>query len=120
MKASAVGAAGLAILGPSSKKASAVPIPAKLIPLPVTPINQDIENLRVAYITDPLCMNANHHWPGWDGFNNPTPPANTTNAVVSYSAVAADMDKLACALANKNVPADAWNTIFKIPSSKTW
>jgi hypothetical protein len=120
LKASAVGAAGLAILGPSAKKASAVPITAKLIPLPTTPINQDIENLRVAYITDPLCMNTNHHWPGWDGFNNPTPAANTTNAVVSYSAVAADMDKLACALANKNLPADAWNTIFKIPSSKTW
>ena len=120
LKASAAGAAGLAILGPSAKKASAVPITAKLIPLNTTPINVDIDNLRVAWITDQAVMNANHHWPGWDGFNTTTPAAGTANAVVNYSVVATDMDNLARALANKTTTAAAWDTIFKIPTTKTW
>jgi TAT (twin-arginine translocation) pathway signal sequence len=120
LKASAASAAGLAMIGPGAKKASAATINLNLIPLSTTPINQDIDNLRVAYITDQAVMNANHHWPQWDNFNNPTPAANTTDAVVNYSVVATDMDKLACALANKTNVTDAWNTIFKIPASKTW
>ncbi|HUI91843.1 MAG TPA: twin-arginine translocation signal domain-containing protein [Chitinivibrionales bacterium] len=120
LKASAASAVGLAMIGPGAKKAAAAPINTTLVNLSTTPINQDIDNLRVAWITDQAVMNANHHWPQWDGFNNPSPAANTTDAVVNYSVVATDMDKLACALANTHDITTAWNTIFKIPSSKTW
>jgi|GEM_PF-282828 hypothetical protein len=120
LRASAVGAAGLMVGVPMVKKASAANINLTLIDLSKTPINQDIDNLRVAYITDQAVMNANHHYGSWDAFNNPTPAANTTNSIVNYSVVATDMDKLACALANKPNVADAWSTIFKIPPTKTW
>jgi hypothetical protein len=115
LKASAVGAAGFAILGPGVKKAKAAPITTNLVNLSTTQINQNIDNLRVAYITDTAMLRSTTY-PGWDSFNNPT---NTTTGVV-YSVVKDNMDKLACALANKTNPTDAWATIFKIPASKTW
>ncbi len=115
LKASALGAASLAVLGPQAKKAAAATISAKTIPLNTTPINQDIENLRVAYITDQAMLRSSNY-PGFDSFNNAT---NTTTGVV-YSVVKDNIDKLACALANKTSIADAWATIFKIPSTKTW
>jgi TAT (twin-arginine translocation) pathway signal sequence len=120
LKASAAGAAGLAMIGPGAKKAAAAPVTTALVNLSTTPINQNIDNLRVAWITDQAVMNTNHHWPQWDGFNNPSPAANTTDAVVNYSVVATDMDKLAGALANTHSAATAWDTIFKIPATKTW
>jgi hypothetical protein len=120
LKASAAGTAGLMVGVPMAKKAAAATVNTAIINLSTTPINTDIDNLRVAWITDQAVMNANHHWPGWDGFNTPTPAAGTTNAVVNYSAVAADMDSLACALANTLDPSTAWSTIFKIPATKTW
>jgi hypothetical protein len=115
LKTSAIGAAGLAIIGPGMKKATAADVTVKLVDLTKTQINQDINNLRVAYITDAAMVRSNV-WQGFATFNSPT---GTTNGVV-YSAVKANMDKLACALANKTDPAVAWDTILKIPSSKTW
>jgi FlgD Ig-like domain len=121
LKASAVGAAGFAILGTAAKKAAAAPISTTLVNLSTTPINVDIDNLRVAYITDQALMNSYHHYDKFETFNNPTPPAtDKTNAYVAYSVVATDMDKLACALANTHDVTTAWNTIFKIPATKTW
>jgi hypothetical protein len=115
LKASAVGAAGFAILGPGVKKAKAATVTTSLINLSTTQINQNIDNLRVAYITDTAMLRSTTY-PGWDSFNNPT---NATTGVV-YPVVKDNMDKLACALANKSNPTDAWSTIFKIPSTKTW
>ncbi len=121
LKASAVGTAGLMVGVPMAKKTSGATINTAIINLSNTPINTDIDNLRVAYITDANVMNAKHHYNSWGSFNNPNPAANdTTDSFVSYSVVATDMDKLACALTNTHDIATAWSTIFKIPSTKTW
>ncbi len=120
LKTSAVGAAGLMIGLPLLKKVQSAPLTTTLVNLSTTPINTDIDNLRVAYITDPgMVLNssvANTPYPGWDSFNNPT---NATTGV-NYSAVQTNMDKMACALANKTDATTAWATIFKIPASKPW
>jgi hypothetical protein len=121
LKTSAVGAAGLALAGPLSKKAKAVDLPVKLIPLSTTKINQDVDNLRVAYITDDTakpaeCMVRSSTYPGFDSFNNPT---NATTGV-NYANVKTKMDKLACALTNNADIDAAWGTLLKIPSTKTW
>jgi hypothetical protein len=115
LKASAVGAAGLAVLGPGTKKAAAANINTTLVNLSATQINQSVDNLRVAYITDAAMVRSNNY-PGWDTFND---PANTTTAV-NYAAVKSNVDKLACALANKTNANDAWTSLLKIPSTKTW
>jgi hypothetical protein len=118
LKSSAAATAGLAIVGPGIKKAAAADIPTKTINISQTPINTSIHNLRVAYITDATMKNGNH-WGRFEDFNS------TTNATsgVNYTVVKTNLDKLACALANKIYPDHvdaAWRTIFKIPSTKTW
>jgi hypothetical protein len=118
LKTSAISAAGMALVGPMANKAKAAPITTALVDLSTTPINQDIDNLHVAYITD-ATMLRNNVWGSFNNFNNPN---NTTTGVV-YKQVEDNMDKLACALANKTNPVDpsaAWATIFKIPATKTW
>jgi hypothetical protein len=115
LKASAAGAAGLALVGPAARKATAANLPVTLINLSTTPINTEIDNLRVAYATDPAMMR-NNHYGDFGGFNN---PSNTTTGVV-YSVVKSNMDSLACALANKTDIAQAWATIFKLPTGKAW
>ena len=115
LKTSATAAVGLAIMGPGLKKAAAADIPTKVVNLSTTPINQDIDNLRVAWITDSAMMR-NNKWGGFDTFNN---PAATTSGAV-YPVIKDNVDKLACALANKTKVSDAWATIFKIPPTKTW
>jgi hypothetical protein len=115
LKASVVGTASLAIAGPMVKKARGADVNVRLINISQTPINQDIDNLRVAYITD-AAMVRSSTWPGFATFNDPN---NTTTGCV-YSIVKANMDKLACALANKADAQQAWSTILKIPSNKTW
>jgi hypothetical protein len=118
LKSSAVATAGIAMLGPAARKAAAADIPTQVVNLSQTQINQNIDNLRVAFITDPAMLKANPTWGSFDTFNNPT----NTNGVV-YAVVKTNMDKLACALANKAYPAgiaDAWSTIFKLPAGKTW
>jgi hypothetical protein len=115
LKSTAAGVAGLAILGPAMKKACAADLPVKLIPLNTTKINTDIENLRVAYITDAAMVRSGT----WGNFRTFNDPANTASGCV-YSVVKSNMDKLACALANKTNATEAWDTIFKIPSTKQW
>jgi len=115
LKTSAIGAAGLAVIGPGLKKSSAANITTNLVNLSATQINKDVDNLRVAYITDSTMVRS-PNYPGWDSFNNPT---NTTTGV-NYTVVESNMDKLACALANKTNASDAWALLLKIPSTKTW
>jgi hypothetical protein len=123
LKASAISAAGFAIVGPMAKKGKAANINTTLVNLSTTPVNTDVDNLRVAYLTDApvgtvtaTSMVRSTTYPGFDSFNNPT---NTTTGV-NYAAVQSNMDKLACALANKTDVTAAWATLLKIPSTKTW
>jgi hypothetical protein len=121
LRTSVAGAAGMALVGPMANKAKAANINCTKINMSTTPINTDIDNLRVAWITDSAMLKANPTWGGFDTFNNPT----NTNGV-EYAVVKSNMDKLACALANKvntslvGDPSAAWDTILKIPSTKTW
>jgi hypothetical protein len=122
LKASAVSAAGLAVLGPGLKKASAAPINTTLVNLSTTPINTGVDNLRVAFIQDApsgtvtaTSMVRSTAYPGWDNFNSPTYATG-----VNFAAVKTNMDKLACALANKTDVTAAWAALLKIPSTKTW
>jgi|WetSurMetagenome_2_1015567.scaffolds.fasta_scaffold00056_41 hypothetical protein len=123
LKVSAMSAAGLSIMGPMAKKARGATITTTLANLSTTPINTDVSNLRVAFITDATpgtvtatSMVRTTNYPGWGSFNNPT---NTTTGV-NYTTVKANMDKLACALASKTNATEAWATLLKIPSNKTW
>jgi hypothetical protein len=123
LKASAISAAGFAFVGTAAKKAAAAPISTTLVNLSTTPVNMDVDNLRVAYITDApagtvtsTSMVRSTSYPGFDNFNSPT---NTTTGV-NYAAVQSNLDKLACALAAKTDATQAWATLLKIPASKTW
>lgn len=123
LKTSAIGAAGFAIMGPTARKAHADTINTTLVNLSTTPINQNVDNLRVAYLQDApaktvtaTSMVRSTNYPGWASFNNPT---NTTTGV-NYSLVKTYMDSLACALAAKTDPATAWATLLQKPASKTW
>jgi hypothetical protein len=123
LKASAISAAGFALIGPAAKKAAAAPITTTLVNLSTTPVNTDVDNLRVAFITDATpgtvaagTMVRSTNYPGWDNFNDPT---NTTTGV-NYAVVKSNMDKLACALAAKTDATSAWATLLKKPASKTW
>jgi hypothetical protein len=114
LKTSAATTAGLAIIGPGMKKASAATINTQTINLSTTPINTDIDNLRVASITDSKMMTKVQYGQFVD-FNG-----KSAAPIVDYAVVKANMDRLACALAAKTTPAEAWGTIFKIPATKTW
>jgi hypothetical protein len=114
LKSTAVGVAGLAVLGPGSKKASAAGITTKIVNLSTTQINQTVDNLRVAYITDATMVKSST-FPGFDGFNS-----TTNTAGVNYAAVKTNMDKLACGCANTTNVTTAWQALLKIPSTKTW
>ena len=100
-----------------ANKAKAANVNCTRINMSTTPINTDIDNLRVAWITDAAMLKANPTWGGFDTFNN---PANTNG--VEYTVVKSNMDKLACALANKTGDKvnEAWTTILKLPAGKTW
>ncbi len=93
-----------------------------MVNLSTTPINTDVDNLRVAFIQDApsgtvtsTSMVRSTTYPGWTDFNSPTYATG-----VNFAAVKANMDKLACALANKTDVTAAWATLLKIPSTKTW
>jgi hypothetical protein len=121
LKASALSAAGFAIIGPMGRKARAAgtQINTTLVNLSTTPINQEVDNLRVAFITDSSMFYSTANpmpYPGWDILNN---PSNKTNGL-NYAVVQSNLDKLACALTGKTNPSDAWPLLLKIPASKTW
>jgi hypothetical protein len=97
LKTSAAGAAGLMVGGVAVEKASASTGGAWTDGMQINP---NIDNLRVACITDAKLANSNTY------ADDPT--------------IDADMDKLAMCLAKKSTAAAAWATIFQKPASKTW
>lgn len=75
-------------------------------------INPDINNLRVVYIEDAAMLE--------DGTNTSFGTFSAANDKIDAAKVKENMDKIACALANKEDVATAWGTIFQKPVSKNW
>jgi len=77
--------------------------------VPKDEINPKVSNLRVVYAHDNTMTSGAvlNTWP-------------EQNAATYESVVAANMDKMACALAQKADAAQAWQTIFIKPPSKEW
>ena len=73
-------------------------------------INPGIDNLRVVNCTDPAMIAADPK--NWDIVSQ--------NAPVVAEKVRANMDAMACALARKGSPAEAWAVIFRKPEAKNW
>lgn len=73
-------------------------------------INPAIDNLRVVHCGDPAMLTADPK--RWD--------IEAQNAPVSAERVRANVEAMACALAQKGTPADAWATIFQKPEAKAW
>jgi hypothetical protein len=73
-------------------------------------INPAIDNLRVVNCTDPAMITANPA--KWDIISQ--------NAPVVAEKVRANINAMACALAQKATPAEAWAVIFRKPAMKQW
>jgi hypothetical protein len=73
-------------------------------------INPAIDNLRVVCCIDPAMIKADPH--NWDFASQ--------NVPVVAEKVRADMDAMACSLAQKSTPAEAWASIFQKPAQKEW
>jgi hypothetical protein len=73
-------------------------------------INPTIDNLRVVLCHDPAMIVADPQ--KWDFVSQNTP--------VVAEKVRANIDAMACALAQKASPAEAWATIFQKPPQKQW
>jgi Domain of unknown function (DUF362) len=73
-------------------------------------INPIIDNLRVVSCLDPKMIVTDPR--KWD--------MASQNVPVAAERVFADMDAMACSLAQKNSPHEAWGTIFRKPASKEW
>ena len=111
LKMTAAGAAGLALLRPSSVHADAGtgwPSTGAIT------INPHINNLRVVSCHDPLMITSqsglgcsNWSFAGW-------------NAAVNSARIMNNLDQMAMQLAQKTTAAEAWSTIFQKPASKTW
>jgi hypothetical protein len=73
-------------------------------------INPAIDNLRVVCCIDPAMIKGDPR--SWDvaSQNNP----------VNAEKVLRTMDAMACGLAQKSAPHEAWGTIFRKPESKEW
>ena len=73
-------------------------------------INPNIDNCRVAYVKDAAMMitSGSYDFKNW----------NTSG--INYDVVKANIDKMACALANTTPAAEAWKVIFRKPAGKTW
>ncbi len=74
------------------------------------PIHPAIDNLRVVSCTDPAMITGDPK--KWDIVSQ--------NAPVVAERVRANVDAMACALAQKASPAEAWATIFRKPEGKAW
>jgi len=103
IKATSLGATGVALGGVLQSPGRAWGYVAR------DPINPLISNLRVVYAHDTAMTSGvvRNDWPAQN--------ADTNDAVV-----ATDMDKMACALAEKADVAEAWRTIFIKPAAKQW
>jgi hypothetical protein len=73
-------------------------------------INPAIDNLRVVNCTDPAMITADPT--KWDIVSQ--------NAPVVAERVRKNIDAMACALAQKTTPAEAWAVIFRKPETKQW
>lgn len=73
-------------------------------------INPFIDNLRVVNCTDPAMITADPK--NWDIVSQ--------NAPVVAEKVYANMDAMACTLAQKVSATEAWATIFRKPETKSW
>jgi hypothetical protein len=73
-------------------------------------INPNIDNLRVVSCCDPKMISADPR--KWD--------MASQNAPVIAERVQANMDALACGLAQKKTAHEAWGSIFRKPASKEW
>jgi hypothetical protein len=73
-------------------------------------INPAIDNLRVVTCTDPTMITADPV--KWDIVSQ--------NAPVVAERVRANIDAMACALAQKASPTEAWAVIFRKPEAKKW
>jgi hypothetical protein len=73
-------------------------------------INPEIDNLRFVNCTDPAMITADPT--KWDIVSQ--------NAPVVAEKVYANMDAMACSLAQKASAAEAWATIFRKPETKSW
>jgi hypothetical protein len=73
-------------------------------------INPDIDNLRVVHCADPAMLTGDPQ--RWD--------IESQNAPVVAARVRANVEAMACALAQKPSPAEAWATIFRKPEGKAW
>jgi hypothetical protein len=109
LKTSAVGAAGVLVTVSNLRDALA----QETSSWPATgylQINPSIDNCRVAYITDASMITRL-------GYNN---FGDANNNAIDFAKVQANMDKMAVALARKATAAEAWATIFRKPTAKTW
>jgi uncharacterized protein (DUF362 family) len=73
-------------------------------------INPAIDNLRVVCCIDPAMIKGDPR--SWDVVSQ--------NAPVVAEKVQANMDAMACSLAQKSAPHEAWGSIFMKPASKEW
>lgn len=104
LKTSAAGAAGVALGGVAGPARAAGAWSDRM------PINPAIDNTRVVCCHDPEMITG---WPS--RWNMPG-----QNAPVVVERVENNLDAMAMSLAQKGTAAEAWSTIFRKPSSKTW
>ena len=75
-----------------------------------TLVHPQVDNLRVVGLTDVLMAKALETGIAWA----------RQNELVNSEVVGANIDRLACALAQTRTAAEAWRTIFIKPPRKTW
>lgn len=98
------GAAGIGLIGLSKSQRPA------LAYYPQDAINPNVDNLRVVFVHD-------------DAMTNGTDPLNTwaeQNAATNPAVVETNIDKMACALAEKADVTQAWQAILQKPPGKQW
>jgi hypothetical protein len=110
LKTSAVGAAGLVAASSGVDKVFANTTAVGFVK--GAEINPNISNFRVVYITDPAMLDG--------GTNANYGNLNSGSGKAKIDIIKKNMDKMACALANKVDPTDAWKTIFQKPDAKEW
>jgi len=104
VRTTTLGATGLALGGLAYSPRKALGY------VPRDQINPAIDNLRVVYVHDDALTNGTGPVSGW----------TNQNAATNDDVVAADLDKMACALAEIADPGEAWRTIFIKPPAKQW
>jgi len=104
IQTTSLGAAGLALGGIVQSAGRAYGY------VPRDEINPNISNLRVVFVHDHAMTTVSGPVSGW----------SNQNVATNDAVVAANMDKMACALAQRADIAEAWQTIFMKPPAKQW